>query len=291
MGRKSRKREFFYCPKCGKKKLTKRRKWHNQRYQTVLKCDHDKPGRRPYFFIRDSDKKEWEAKEAAKNPCDLVIEGKNGHDPKIEDYYNVLDKMAMVNVPMIQQWMFREQPTIRKKGLDVLYIGERFNLVRLCDDTGPGIWLYPGWTWEPRSEWPQALDEVKVLTNVAATYITFEDTKVGNIFRCSRFALWQKNNSSGPFGEGGEGKQARTKMIEWAEKLEAAYPSLLEKATAERARWRTERLNLCDAVRGTVKVVDFDGHKQKASAMLDWLPVEHIRKVHDLLASLNAETE
>jgi len=223
MGRRTPKPDKFYCPKCGKKELT--RSWDKNR---TWKCQYNAPSTRPW---RSG------AKVVAGPACGLVISHPDRH-AKISDYHSVLD-LIVRDGEAIKHHLLENNANVRKRGLEIMYAGELLDLVRLRDNEGVGAYIYF------KAHWDGTVGGVPCqLTGGASRHIKFRDHTVESLSRVYRFCLWAKKETYHPQrGAPFKGKltaKMRIAIVEWAAALDRAWPQLAAKATSEHDRWVSE---------------------------------------------------
>jgi hypothetical protein len=239
MGYYGEKPKRFYCPKCGKKKLEKTHRWIGGEYRQIWECKHGAPVRRRRYGYK-------EPKEPIK-PCGCEITHED-RDAKIEDYHDVLGKMARINVPSIQTYLLENDQTIHRKGFEVLYVGDLVSLVRRRDGDGVGVALY--WhanTWDADNDDPEMVNPVKRGTSLynlfhheSALYTRFECVRISQLLRQDGQDIWVKGEDGNPFN-GTLGKRRKAKMVEFVTLLEKSLPDIIKECTSERARWQDEQ--------------------------------------------------
>lgn len=232
---------YYYCPKCGKKKLRKEYGYQYGHYGFV--CDHN------------AEPKSWRGRrnyDAEKTPpCGLTIFRKD-RDARIDDYdeQNPLVGMSNIMVPMIQKWLLRNDTNVRKKTIDVVYEGAMLDLVRRSIGDGTAVQIY--WkrhTYErddAEIKDPTAY-EYQALRHEAAEFISFEGFDVRSLFGRDA-TVWDKGSGTNVFTEKSVGKRLKKKLVAFGQKLEAEFDSIVELARREKTRWETEQKALEGAI-------------------------------------------
>lgn len=256
--------KYFYCPKCGNKKLIKESEWHSGGYWRTWVCKHNAKSTRYRYGAPKKEKGP---------PCGVVIKA-SGRDAEIEDFHGVLGKMARINVPPIQTYLLEHDRDVHKRGLEVLYQGPLVDVVRRRhNDDGVGVALY----WRKRT-WDSEDDDLidpcgtayEALRSRAAHYIEFKGLALNYIFAGNGSVIWEKE-STDPFPKGGLGKRTKAAIVEWVKGLEGAIPALLKQAKEEVCRWVKEKeffqqelSRLTGGKTSTVRLHDYDGGKLTA---------------------------
>lgn len=272
----------YYCPKCGKKKLQKERSWdrNHRAYFTTWRCYHNAGGRT------------WRAKKPDGPRCDVEIKV-DGRDAEIDDWDNLLGKMSMISVPQIQQWLLKNESDCHKRGMEVIYEGEIASLVRRRDGDGVGVGLY----WN-RDTWDTDPDVINPMSTSydalrweSAQYLSFEGFNLRYLFTHRGVNLWAagEDQDDAVFKGKSVGKRLKAKLCAFAQRLEKAIPSLLEKAQVESARWVSEKGHFERCLKSAFDGVEhfgithYCGERQTAQINLRYLSVEGMLEANTLL--------
>lgn len=279
----------FYCPKCGKKKLVSAYGYVGDGYHRYWRCEHNMEPK-SWRGRRDWDKE--------KNPpCGLEIKVP-GRNAEIDDYGTVIDKMANIAVPQIQQWLLKHDSDVRKKGIEVLYEGEFLDLVRRTDAGHGGLgvaiyWRAATWDRDPDIHNPTAIEN-DALRAESSQHITFRGFNVAYLFD-GHSVIWQKGEDQHDAVFKGKtlGKKLKAKLVSFAQAVEANYEKLLAKAKSESARWVEEKKAFKHAIeqvaladgrgRFPVRVDHYCGETQTAKVRLDMVTAEQAIQVKKIL--------
>ena len=262
--------DHFYCPECGNKTLVEDRDWQraangrDHDYYRTWKCRHNHGSKEiqrridANWIYPRTERAMQEAmnKVAARPPCNCVITAQ-GRDAEISDYGTILDKLANADNEF-KNWLLGADPTVHKKGFEILYQTDFMRVVRLRDKEGVGVWVY----WEADRDSDQILGR-SALEHQCALHIKFRDLSLRAIFLDSRFALWRKGHDNTLFSGKSLGKRMKAKIVEWATEFEAAFPSLLQEARNQKRRWEGEESLLRSELRSIshdLVVRSYDGH-------------------------------
>ena len=227
------KSKTYYCPKCGKKKLVADSEYSDGRHNRIWRCLFNVPVRRRYGS---------NAKPPG-TPCGVVIKA-DGRDAEIDDYDDVLAKLATINVPQVQQWMLQHQRNIHKKGLEVLYEGPLVDLVRCNDGDRVGAGLYwRGATWDGDSGLLNPIEgKHNALRCESAHYVKFRNFACSTLFAHNGAAIWEPNEDKDAVFSGKTvGKRLKDKLARFVVSLEKEVPGLIEQCKSEQQRWSDER--------------------------------------------------
>ena len=203
-------------------------------------------------------------KVAARPPCNCVIKGQ-GRDAEISDHGTILDRLADADNDF-KNWLFRSDPTVHKKGFEILYRTDFMHVVRLRDKEGVGVWVY----WEADRDGDQILGR-SALAHPCALNIKFRGLSLRTIFFTNRFELWRKGHDNTLFSGKSLGKRMRAKIVEWATEFEAAFPALLQEARNQKGRWEGEESLLKSELRSIshdLVVRSYDGHHTNCRVQL-----------------------
>jgi len=272
----------YYCPKCGRKKLCSGRRWQeigqHDRYD-FYGCTYNRPG------------KTYRAKMPSGPPCGLIIEIAD-RDATLDDYNDVLGRLAQINVPEIQQWLLKNKTNINKRGMEVLYEGTLVDVIRRRDSAGVGVALY--WRAETWDDDPDTLNPFSTINGAlrsnAAHYVMFRGTPVGPQFQTNGTDVWASGNDAQVF-TGALGKKLKAKIVEWAAALEKELPSLIEQCRAEDARWKAEEAHLKSAIgeivsSGHFHISDYRGNTKTGGI---WLRSVSPEEALSISRALNCE--
>ena len=265
----------YYCPKCGKKKLIQKRASVAGGFWNVWICEAGKPPDNP----------RWEKNYGPICGLRIQVVGRNA---KISDYDDPLGKLAQVAVPSVQQWMLESQPTIAKRGIEVLYEGPLLDVVRRSEEGKLGVGLY--WraqTWDPSSVNPFTY---MCLSTESANHVFFENIAVRTIFEQGNgFDVWRKDSESHIF-TGNLGKKLKKGIVGFAQRLEKALPELITKCDAEFNRWQREKQELVSTLNNIkgitsdgVTVRHYNGHTKTAKVVFRRVTPEEALEVSEII--------
>jgi hypothetical protein len=286
------KTETYYCPKCGKKKLVADHEWStspdgNNGYFKVWKCLHNVPPRRRRYGYTPK---------KLGPPCGLKIQVE-GRNAEIDDYDDILGKLAMIDVPQIQQYLLKEDRTVHKRGIEVIYEGTMVDLVRRRDGDGVGVGLYwKGATYDEDPDTVNPLDSgYHNLRTEAAQHVMFMGHGVGFLFHQNGHNIWEPGSVTTAFQGKSVGKRMKEKMVRWAASLENEFTSLVARCESEHARWLRERAEFDQQLRNTlghdhsaVSVRHYCGHRRTAEVTVRPVTAHQALEIANLLG-LNIE--
>jgi len=270
--------EYFYCPKCGHKKLTCKDEWNSgdAGYFKVWRCQHNAPA------------KTWRGRrrqeQAGIGPqCDCVIQV-TGRDAKIEDYGDVLHKMARITVHPQVSYLLESDQSVHKKGLEVLHTSKLMDVVRRGSTNGLGVAIY--WRGNGRDKDEEGLlnpmhYDYSALRSRAARHLNFNGVSVQEIFAEDGYCLWKKDDANRLF-TGGLGKRRKERIIKWALELEAALPRLIDKANLESGRWHVEEKR-AKAELPRLSIHDYTGHDHTMQLRIPDVTAETAVKIQAVL--------
>lgn len=232
----------YYCPKCGHKKLVSDHDYSGHGYYRVWVCLHNvPPGRRRYSS---------EPKKPLGPPCGLKIKV-DGRDAGIDDYDDILAKLATINVPQVQQWMLQHQRNIHKKGLEVLYEGPLVDLVRCNDGDGVGVGLWwRGATWDTGAGLTNPIEgSNNALRSEAAQYVMFRGLSCSTLFARNGADIWEPGGDDAAVFKGKTlGKKLKERLVRFTVALERELPELIRRCKEERQRWLDEQARYEEAL-------------------------------------------
>lgn len=281
---------FYYCPKCGQKKL--RSDYVSdltvQRYQCrrVWVCDayHASPGHQQEPGVKAQGQK-----------CDVRIDVP-GRDAEIIDYHNVLDRMAS-STPAVISWLLSNDHSICKTGIKCLYEGKNLDVVRYRKsstsfESGIGIYMVPHFI---RFDEP---DVAAVFKAPAADHVKFGRHAVRRIFWQSRPMLYHNHQEStthgGPiFSDKTESPELTKMIVDWAKDLDARFDDLQKEVAAAQQAYGSAEDQLKSEITSLAgRVLSFDtydhvkdrvwvkitGSVTRAEALAMAQAIAHLRK-------------
>jgi len=241
-------KDTYYCPKCGKKKLKAESSYRSD-YNRIWKCWHNVPPTRRRY---------GSTPKKLGPPCGLIIKVED-RDAEIDDYDDVLGKLAMIDVPQIQQYLLKEDRDVHKRGIEVIYEGTMVDLVRRRDSGGVGVALY----WKAATYEQEVPDVINpfssaygALRSEAANHVMFRGRGVGHLFHNNGYEIWDKDNESLPFTGKDVGKRMRADMVSWADALEKGFDLLATRCKNEAWRWDEEQRRFEQTLRNTLPSTD-----------------------------------
>lgn len=262
--RRKHKPVYFYCPKCGEKKLRAHyvddpsivSKYGSCRKTWI--CDNDR------MKVADEDGVVGAAIERC--GCEISVPGR---DAEPADYINVLDRLVS-STPQICSWILGNHHKVHRTGLKRLFSGDHLDVVRLRDDYGIGIYVFF------RSKTFEADDRLNgVLSQPAAQHIKFKPTSVPTslsvsvqwMFHGPRLCLFHKTQShsswGGPvFADKIESPELLKMAVRWAEELDKEFLRLVNEVKQQSGVYRTQEVELIADVKrlagDTIRVESYD---------------------------------
>lgn len=225
-----------YCPQCGHKTLRKGRRYVRgvgERY-VFWACTYNMQPRT------------WRGEKHNRKPCDLVI-AFDDRDAEIDDFGGVLGLMSQIHIPQIQQWLLKHDPTIHARGMEVIYEGPIFDVVRRRNDQGVGVGLY--WRRQTHERENEDLfdpnnDMFWFARTEAAHHVEFRGFSASHLFANGKYCeLWQQDEKEEDAVFKGKrcGKRMQAKIVDFCKAFEVAIPDILKRCKSETDRWAAER--------------------------------------------------
>lgn len=282
------KKSTYYCPKCGKKKLEKNHSYSGGGYYQTWSCSHNAEPRT--WRARRRRQKQVEEGKTFK-VCGLVI-AVDGRDAEIEDYHDVLGKMARIKTPAIQTYLLEHDRNIHKRGLEVLYVGELVSLVRRRDGEGVGVALY--WnanTWDDDEDVmnPVSGSNLRLFQDECTQYVKFNGVSISDLLRRDGQDIWLKDDGGAYPFTGGLGKRLKARLVEFTTQLEKALPDVIKRCEAERTRWADEKAAFIKAVNAVntqykpVQVTHYNGETKTAVISVRAVSAREAREIGKVL--------
>ena len=276
--------ETFYCPQCKHKTLRKGSSSAGQdgwRSYVVYGCTHNMKPRT------------YRGKQPTGKPCDLVI-AVAGRDAEISDYYDVLDELALISVPKIERWLLQNSQDIHIKGMETLYQGAYFDLVRRRSTDGLCAALY--WRAQTWDQGGDTLDphraEFYACRSEAAEYVDFRGFNARYLLndRVDSVPIWRKDEAEeeAVFPFKSLGKRNVAKLVRWCKAFERELPQLMLRCKQEYDRWKRESKSFWQAVidhvgrePSRIEMLHYSGHTQTVSLRIDGTNLEESIKLRD----------
>lgn len=219
-----------YCPQCGHKTLRQGR-MHRHIFWA---CTYNMQPRT------------WRGEKHNRKPCDLVI-ACDDRDATIDDYGGVLGLMSQIHVPQIKQWLLKKDETIHARGMEVIYEGPIFDVVRRRNDNGVGAGLY--WRRQTHDQentdlFDPNIDMFWFARSEASHYVKFRGFAASYLFGKGKYVeLWQQDEKEEDAVFKGKrcGKRMQAKIVEFCKAFEVAIPDILKECKSETDRWAAER--------------------------------------------------
>ena len=236
------KTKTYYCPKCGHKKLVSDHAYSGNGYYRIWVCLHNVPPERRRYSSKP--------RKELGPPCGLKIKAE-GRDANIDDYDDLLGKLATIGVPEVQQWMLQHKRSIHKKGLEVLYQGPLVDLVRCNDGDGVGVGLWwRGATWDTGAGLINPTEgSNNALRSEAAQYVMFRGFSCSTLFARNGADIWKPGDDTAAVFKGKSlGKKLKERLVRFAIALEQELPELIKLCKSERQRWVNEQARYEEAL-------------------------------------------